>query len=275
MLKDIMVYLDGGAEDEVRLNAAESLAAAHGAFLTGLYCNILPEVVMAGDPGYGTAQVYIDLRDSAVADGDAAEAGLKTRFERRGVNGEVFRLDVFSSQASLRIASEARRADLFVTSRRGTGGIDAGMQEAVLFQSGRGIIFVPPRYKSPSAVKTVLVAWSDTREAARAIGEAMPILQKADKVVLAMVLDDAPEQDQRMPGADMAQHLARHGINVELKPLTGWTHVQEALLNEAKQQGADLIVMGGYGHSRFQQMVMGGVTRHVLEKAAVPVLMAH
>ena len=78
-----------------------------------------------------------------------------------------------------------------------------------------------------------------------------------------------------MPGADIARHLDRHGINVELRQISGWSNPAEALLNEAEKSGAQMIVMGGYGHSRFREWVLGGVTRDILKVATVPVLLAH
>jgi nucleotide-binding universal stress UspA family protein len=86
---------------------------------------------------------------------------------------------------------------------------------------------------------------------------------------------EAPEQEGHEPGADIARHLDRHGVRVEIRHVTGWSDPAEALLNETQKAAADLIVMGGYGHSRFREWILGGMTRDVLSLANVPVLLAH
>lgn len=277
MIKDLLVYLDGRKEDEVRLAYAEQWAAAHDAHLTGLYCNVIPEVMLGGDPGMTGAQVVVEMQNQAIAAGDGAAEKLKTRFGKLGVLNELRRLDVYSSQARRLVAAEARRADLFIGTRpyEHEGG-NPEVLESVLFESGRGCLFVPAVIKPQAEVDTVVVAWRNTREAARALAEAMPVLKKAKKVVVAIVTENgAPEEDQEMPGAGISRHLDRHGVNVELRQITGWDNPAEALLNEVEKNGAQLLVMGGFGHSRFRQWVLGGVTRDILSRAEIPVLMAH
>lgn len=277
MIKDLLVYLDGSKEDEVRLAYAEEIATGHDAFLTGLYVNILPEMMIAGDPGMTAGQVIVEMQNTTIEAGHKVEKALKQRFSTLGVNNELRRLDLFASQAGHAVAAEARRADLFV----GTRPYDHHMAnpevlEAVLFNSGRGCLFVPPVSGPQKDFDTVLVAWRNTREAARALSEATPILRAAKKVIIAIIGEDgSPEQEGEMPGADISRHLDRHGINVELRQITGWSNPAEAILNEVEKSNAKMIVMGGYGHSRFREWVLGGVTRDILKAAEVPVLMAH
>lgn len=275
-MKDLLVHLDGTQEDETRIAHAEALASRHDAFVTGLFCNALPDVIVAGDAGFPATQVVVQLQTNATEAGDKIEETLKARFAKLNVLNELRRIDVFASQAGHAMTLEARNFDMFVATRpynHDTSNPEA--LESVLFHSGRACLFVPPN-SSPKAYDTVLVAWRNTQESARAIGEALPLLQKAKQVVLAMVSEhESPEQDRMAPGADIARHLDRHGIKTEIKELTGWSNPSEALLNEVRISGADLMVMGGYGHSRFRQWVLGGVTRHVLSNADIPVLVAH
>lgn len=276
MIKDLLVYLNGEAEDEVRLAHAEQIAEAHNAYLTGLYCNLIPEMLLTGDPGIAAAQVSVDLQNEAIAAGGPVEEKLRARLDRLGVNHELRRLDLYAGQAGEAVAAEARCADLFVTTRPyGASASQPVLMETVLFASGRGCLLVPPGGK-PVVADTVLVAWRNTREAARALSEALPLMRAARNVIVASVVEDeGPDDDSGMPGADVARHLDRHGVNVDLRQISGWSDPAEALLDAAAQSGAGMIVMGGYGHSRFREWVLGGVTRRILSTAEVPVLLAH
>lgn len=275
-MKDLIVHLDGSEQDETRLAHAESLASRHDAFLTGLLCNVLPDVMIAGDAGYPATQVVVELQNTASEAGDKKQNALVERFRNLGVLNELRRVDAYASQAGHAMTLEARTADLFVATRPyGNNQTAPEPIESVLFHSGRACLFVPPS-STPTPFKTVVVAWRNTQEAARAVAEALPILKAADQVILAIVSEsEAPEQGGTSPGADIARHLDRHGISAEVRELSGWSDPAEALLNEVQKSGADLLVMGGYGHSRFREWVLGGVTRQILTTASIPVLMAH
>ena len=275
-MKDLLVFLDGTSADEARIVQAEALATRHEAFLTGLFCNALPEVMFASEAGMASIDVVSQMQDSSRAEGDAKGEVLATRFSRLSVLNEIRRFDVYASQMGLTLASEARTADLFIASRPyGHHNSHGEALEQVLFNSGRACLFLPPVGET-KAFDTVLLAWRNSRESARAVSEALPMLTAAKKVYIAMVTEDTnPEEEGTMPGADISRYLTRHGIDVELRTLSGWSKVGEALLNEAEKTAADLLVMGGYGHSRFREMVLGGATRDVLTEAELPVLIAH
>jgi len=275
-MKDLLVFLDGTSSDESRIAQAEALASRQDAFLTGLFCNALPEVMFASEAGMASIDVVSQMQDSSRAEGDAKAEALATRFSRLSVLNEIRRFDVYSSQMGLTLANEARTADVFIASRPyGHYNSHAEALEQVLFNSGRACLFVPP-VGDPKPFDTVVLAWRNSREAARAVSEAMPILTKAKQVIVAMATEDGPpEEEGSMPGADISRYLTRHGANVELRTLAKWNHVGEALLNEVERAGADLLVMGGYGHSRFREWVLGGATRDILTRAEIPVLIAH
>lgn len=279
MIKDIVVYLDGSAEDEVRLSFAEALARPFDAHLTGLQAVVMPDVAIAGDAGTGAVQAIVDMQEKARADGAAKSALLEPRMQRSGLSAELRPLVVLANEAGQRVAAEARLADVFVATRPyGYKGGESALDtiETVLFNSGRSCLFVPPAGTPPANYDTVLLAWRNSREAARAVAEALPILKKAKLVAVAIVDESGPsEEARREPGADIAKHLDRHGVTVEIHHIAEWRKVSDALMNEAKAVGADLIVMGGYGHSRFREWVLGGATRDILKSADVPVLVAH
>jgi nucleotide-binding universal stress UspA family protein len=120
-----------------------------------------------------------------------------------------------------------------------------------------------------------MVCWDGSRPAARAIADAMPLLERAGGVELVIVDQERGKQDE-IQGADMGQHLARHGLKVDVKRLPGGNiDVADALLSHASDSGANFIVMGGYGHSRLREFILGGVTHSILRSMTVPVLMAH
>jgi nucleotide-binding universal stress UspA family protein len=275
MIKDIVVHLTGSDEDRVRLAYAEPTARAFGANLTGLQVHVLPELVMITDPT-GSAFLQELLAQSYEAAKPLTDA-LRERFSRLEVPNDVRRIDVYPSTAGAELARETRTADLFIGTRPyGDPTGDVRAEEGVLFQSGRACLFVPPHGTPPEQYATVFVAWKDTREAARAVAEALPFLERARQVVVGLVEEEgASEQFQVAAGGDIGRYLSRHSISVEIRLIAGWADTAEALINEATQVGADMIVMGGYGHSRFREWVLGGVTRDVLSRATVPVLMAH
>jgi nucleotide-binding universal stress UspA family protein len=120
----------------------------------------------------------------------------------------------------------------------------------------------------------VLACWDGSRTAARAIGDAMPFLERAKAVDVVIVAEE--RKSEEMTGANMSAHLARHGVRASVKRIAkGDIHIQDALLSYAADSGADFMVMGGYGHSRLREFILGGVTRGILESMTVPVLMSH
>jgi nucleotide-binding universal stress UspA family protein len=134
---------------------------------------------------------------------------------------------------------------------------------------------VPYIQKAPLKLDEVMVCWDGSRPAARAIADAMPLLQRAGQIEVVIVANERGKRDE-IPGADMGQHLARHGLKVDVKRITGGDiDVADALLSHAADSSADFIVMGGYGHSRLREFVLGGVTHSILRSMTAPVLMSH
>jgi nucleotide-binding universal stress UspA family protein len=170
---------------------------------------------------------------------------------------------------SSEVGVHAYYADLVVIARPESVGQTAappGLAESLVLSSGRPIIVFPPRDKA-SRVRRILVGWNATRESIRAVADAMPLLVEADAVEVLVV-------DQE-PGADIARHLARRGAHVEVRRLaSGGEDAGRLLLSQAAAFGADLLVMGAYGHTQLREWMFGGVTRTVLYEAGLPVLMS-
>ena len=282
MIKDVVVHLDGTPSDDERLKDAESLASASQAHLTGLFTNPLPNfaTLIPIDGGVLAADVIAKLEDDARRQGDLAHQRLVERFGRVGVPNEIRRLDGTPGQLLGPAASEARWADLFVIGRPyGRNGDSQweGLFEAVLFESGHGVLVVPPCRRSSNGIRRVLVCWKDTREATRAVAEATPILEKAARTVILLVDPESPDNRGKSElAADLAKHLDRHGAQVEVVVIESQGRsVSDVILEQAGRISADLIVMGGYGHSRAREWIMGGVTRDLLSSSRFPILMAH
>ena len=152
---------------------------------------------------------------------------------------------------------------------------DEVVDEGVLFDSGRPVIFVPFIQQAGLKLDRVMVCWDGSRAATRAIADALPFLRKAKQVEIVMVANGRSKSDE-IPGADLGQHLARHGLKVEVKRITSPDiDVASTILSYAADSSADMIVMGGYGHSRLREFILGGVTRGLLESMTVPALMSH
>lgn len=275
MIKEIAVHLTGSDEDDVRLAYAGPIAQRFDALISGLLVHRLPDFVSITDPaGSGFLQ---DLLAQSHQRADVAGGALRSKLEAIGARFELRRIDCYPSTVGEELAAEARTADLFLGTR--PYGDPLGqhhVEEVVLFECGRGCLFVPPKGTPPRQYATVFVAWKETREAARAVAEALPFLQQARQVVVGLVEEGgAGEQFRIEAGADIGRYLSRHGVSAEIRKIAGWDRAAEALMNEATQVGADMIVMGGYGHSRLREWALGGVTRDILAGASVPVLMAH
>ena len=282
MIKDILVHLDGNADDELRLQHAEAIANGSQGHLTGLFTNPLADLAafMPLDAGAAAFQVMVDFDEEARRQGNIIQQRLAERFSRLSIPNEIRRVDGTPSQLADRAASEARWSDLFVASRPYHGNGSAKWDElfeAVLFESGRAIYVVPPGRKPAESIRRILVAWRDTRETARAVAEALPFIEKATRTAVLLVdAETGTTDEKRAPEMDIARHLDRHGTKIEVHmPESGDRAVSEVILDQARRISADLVVMGGYGHSRAREWVLGGATLEVLENSEFPVLMAH
>ena len=171
----------------------------------------------------------------------------------------------------------ARRYDLSIVGQPNpeTDERESLFVEAALFDFGRPVLIVPYIQRTALKLDRAMVCWDGGRPAARATADALPFLARTKSVELVTVAR-GPGDRNEIPGADIAHHLARHGLKVELKELVANDiDVPNALLSHAADISADLIVMGGYGHSRLREFVLGGATRGILSSMTAPVLMSH
>jgi nucleotide-binding universal stress UspA family protein len=282
-IKDLLVHLDASPQSSARLALGVELALRQGAHLTGLYALEPPDMsLFYGDPGGFVDAAWVQemitrLEDTARQRAAKVEQNFSERLRRDDVKGEWRLAEGIAAET---VALHTRYADLAILGQRrpedsliSTGNVAA----TAMLSSGRPVLIVPYVGTFAGVGRKVLVGWKATREAARAVNDAMPLLQKAEIVkVLAINPDLGIDGEGDLPAADVALHLARHGIKAEAAHTVA-ADVPEGdiLLNEAADMDADLIVVGGYGHSRAREFFFGGVTRSLLSSMTVPVLFSH
>jgi nucleotide-binding universal stress UspA family protein len=276
MIKDIVVNLRIGEGASPARDYAISVAAAFEAHLTGVAFLYDPIVPVSG-AGYMPADVIeSQQRDNAAASKAAVDRFAKAA-EGAGLSAEPVMLSASLAGVGEQFGRLARRFDLAIVdqAQAETSAIEEVIAEAALFDSGRPVVIVPYIQKGPLKVDRVMACWDGSRTAARAIADAMPFLKRAGRVEVMIVASESGMDDE-LPGADMAEHLARHGLNVDVqRSVAAGVDVADLLLSHAADADIDFIVMGGYGHSRLREFILGGVTRHILQAMTAPVLMAH
>lgn len=279
-LKDLVVLLDTSKQSAIRLELAIALATVHEAHLTGLYVSPPPDLP--------PVRPYLTLEMTPAAERGLAErvereaAGVEASFRRRVDHAGLSRSEwrCAAGDAARVACLHARHADFTVIGQPSDD--DAAVRarrdlaERLIFASGRPILMVPYAGTFPTAGDRVVVAWNGSREATRAVNDALPILQRARQVTVLTVNPHEEEDQGDVPGADIALHLARHGVTVEAAETVGHDiEVADILLSRLADGDADLLVMGAYGHSRLREMILGGATRHILRSMTVPVLLSH
>ncbi len=276
MIKDLVVNLTVGGRRDVAGPFAISIAEMFGAHVAGVafaYEPAIPPTIMGTIPA--------SLIEGQRAENDKAAADAIARFDeaakRAGVSFQSLTMSASVPGAADRFGAMARRFDLAVVGQSDPDALiaDEVIVEGTLFGSGRPVVVVPYIQKSPVKLDRIMVCWDGSRNAARAIADAMPLLARAKSIDVVIVASERPKSDE-IPGADIGQHLARHGFKVEVKRIVATdTDVANTVLSHAADSSADFIVMGGYGHSRLREFILGGATQGILSSMTVPVLMSH
>jgi nucleotide-binding universal stress UspA family protein len=288
MIKDIVVQLSLGERASPAEGYAIYVAAtfhAHVAGIAFLYPPIVPfagvgytpTLAEFGGSSLGAGNIPPEIIEAQQLDNAAAAKAAIKRFAtasaRAGVSVEPLTPGASFAGVGDQFGRIARHFDLSVVEQAEpeTSAIEEKIIEAVLFDSGRPVIVVPYIQKAPLKLDHVMVCWDGSRASSRAIADAM----RARSVEVVIVANERGKQDE-IEGADMGQHLARHGLTVEVKRIVaGEIDVADVLLSHAADAETDFVVMGGYGHSRLREFVLGGVTRSILRTMTAPVLMSH
>lgn len=273
--KTILVHVDHTRHAEARIKAAAQLAITENAHLIGAAMTGLSRFAYL-DSGIDLAAAIIAAEldalnqraNAALAafDAIASSAGVLS-FERRLVNDDPSGgLALLARYADLVVLSQADREDPVARAV-------SGVPEYVVLNGGRPVLILPYAGRFPAIGGNALVAWDESTGATRAVTNALPLLKRAAKVTLAVF--NPADAEGRDPGADIALYLARHGVNCEVVCQRTAIGVGDSLLSMAADLRSDLIVMGGYGHTRFRELLLGGVTATLLKSMTVPVLMSH
>ncbi|MEZ6024044.1 MAG: universal stress protein [Hyphomonadaceae bacterium] len=274
--KDILAPVIALEEDEAALATASELAMKFGAKAAVLILSLhLSSRFM--DQAQPFSAVLADLGAGSQGHAGALRQGIIAWVDRAAREFEVRELTIEDAVDADGVVAHARVADLIVMARASAHDrARRALIEDVLFKSGRPVLLTPEQ-SLPRSWDTILIGWNAKAEVVHAIAGAMPMLQAAKRVVV-VTIDATPTMSghSQTPGHEIAAHLARHGVTVEVRNVDGMGRTEgKALLDEAMAVAADLLVLGAYGHSRAQEFLFGGVTRELLDASPFPLLMAH
>lgn len=284
--RNILVYVDNSPRAAARVEFALALAEQYEAHLTGLFVASPPyitvaEPYMAAGAIAASSEIYYGVRDLIERNAKEACAIFEQAAARYQHRKEYIEWRQQSGLTAEVLCLNARYHDLVVIGQHDSSapvdGLRPDFPQAVVLGCGRPVIVIPYVGDFPAVGKHVMVAWNASREATRALTDALPILRRAQKVTVLTIspeISDAAHGE--VPGADIAQYLARHDVKVEVAQVSAFSRdLGEVLLSTIADHDVDLLVMGLYGHSRLRELVMGGASRTMLAAMTVPVLMSH
>jgi nucleotide-binding universal stress UspA family protein len=277
MIKDIIVNLEHKTARDPARDFAITIAETFDAHIVGVAFAYTPEF-----PGYVMLEFPPDIVAQMIAESEKAALATIERFEaaarRSLVSAEHRLVKTMGEAVPVILATLARRFDLSVFMQSEPNGVDNDdMIEASLFESGRPLIVVPYIQKDGLKLDHVVCCWDGSRAAARAFNDALPLLVKAATVDLLIVLNEKTNSAENViRGAEIAKHLARHDVKVQISTIPAADiDVTNAILSYVADISATLIVMGGYGHAKLREVILGGVTREMLKSMTVPVFISH
>ena len=274
-VKELLIHVDAGKQGAARLETAVHLAALHDAHLVGLH--VVEPLRLPAFIEVGMGRELLDQqREAAWESAEQAERLFVEQSERAGLSAE-WRTD--EGDRFEIVCQHARYCDLVILGQKDPADETAsgGVPERVVLTGGRPVLVVPYAGRFAEVGRRVMVAWDASALATRAVHDALPFLCGADKVVvMAINPKDGSERFGDVPGAAISRHLARHGIKAEAQDAYAPDVAEgEELLSLAADEGVDLLVAGAYGHTRWRELVLGDVTRHLLDYMTMPVLMSH
>jgi nucleotide-binding universal stress UspA family protein len=277
MIKDIIVHLEHRIARDPARDFAITVAETFDAHVAGVAFACTPDF-----PGYMMLEIPSDLLAQMIAESEKAALAAIERFDaaarRSLISAEHRLLKAIGTSAPVILSKLARRFDLSVFMQSEPNGVDNDdMIEASLFESGRPLIVVPYIQKEGLKLDHVVCCWDGSRAAARAINDGLPLLAKATMVDLLIVVNEMTNSAQNeIRGAEMAKHLARHDVKVQIVTISAADFdVTKAILSYVADISGTLIVMGGYGHPKLREVILGGVTRDMLKSMTVPAFMSH
>jgi len=275
-IKNILIHIDSSSSCKHRLNAAIQLALQHKAQLSGIY--VIPDFP---EPTYYEAQISVDI--IAEIDKEALETAKLT--QRKYINiaskaGFSLTVDIVKGNLISVLDDYAKFNDLLVLGQSNPDEsqiMSEALADNLVLEAGTPCLVVPHTSFREFAAKRILVAWNASREAARTLKDALPILTVADYVEVLLVNPPQHEADKdNAHGKSVSSFLVQHGIKPVIEVITGSkTKPGDSIIARASEVSADMIVMGAYGHSRLREIILGGVTRKLLRQMTVPVFISH
>ena len=274
--KDILVHMDSSKSTPARLGAAINLANTWGARLTGAYVLSKPYL-----PAYAEVQISAEILEAQAEamerTSEETEVTFRKATDSAGVKAEWRVLEGATADV---LAIQARYFDLTIVGQTDQDDelfiADHEMPDRLILTSGRPVLIIPYIGTYDTIGKNVMVAWDAGQQASRAVHDALPVLKAADKVTVMVINPKGGVQGTGdLPGADIAEHLSRHGVNAEADHVTSDLEPGDMLLSRIADKSIDLLVMGTYGHARWTELILGGVTNHIFKHMTVPVLTSH
>ncbi len=277
MLKNILAHIPSERSIRPIVDSAISLAIMHAARLDAVSIGFeTANLGLSMDGAAAVAAVYDYEHESALARANAVLAVFETEARNAGISYGLQALTGGAAETAATVGTLARLYDLTVVLQPEPGchTFDNTVPQEILFQSGGPVLFVPYTRKGPFEPKHIGIAWDGSRLAARALRDAVPFLARAQTVTIISV--NEKEMPADVSAATLRAYLARHERTAEIvQMIADRADIQPTILSVAADTGQDLIVMGGYGHSRLNERILGGVTRSMLRCMTVPTLMSH
>ncbi|MBT4888577.1 MAG: universal stress protein [Rhodospirillales bacterium] len=279
-MKDILVHLDDSEACTHRIRTAISLAGKHDAHVAGvalmIKSTIADYISEALPAGFHEAQ-----REAVETSAKKAIDRFVEAAEEAGISYSTDTIHKSAAKIPNALAFHARHTDITILGqvdhKRSGKNFNTALMEAALFESGRPVYLVPYVGKKIQPVKTAVIAWDGSAKAARSVNDAIPLLQDREEIIILVInADERKGAHGKKPGSDIAAHLAHYNVNAKVERMTVTDiDIDRAILNFLADSGADLLVMGAYGHSRLREKAFGGVTNNILKEMTTPVLMSN
>jgi len=278
-IRDMVLNLSLGRTDDATIDYAVSLAGAFDAHLAAVafVYEEVPIAMLGDDIAAQWVEGVEELRREARSAAKAALARFDKLARGAGLSTEARMVDTTFTEAGDEFGRIARRFDLALVrqAEAASSRPDDLIIQAALFDAGRPVLIVPYIQKGDARLDRILICWDGSRPAARAIADSLPFLRRA-KAIEIVTIGGRVKSEETMTGGDITDHLRRHGLSVATKNIVAPdVDVPSTILSHAADCAADMLVMGGYGHSRLREFVLGGTTRGILATMTVPTLMSH
>jgi len=270
-LASVLVHVSDNNRSPVWTGVALGIAERHDAHLIGLYA-VAPSQLPTQIYGYVPPELIERYREDAAVTAEEAKAAFVKTCSQTTVANEWRQVDGYARDT---LVVHSRYSDLSVIgqSEGDTNAETGGLADTMVLSTGRPVLVIPYSGDFKTIGETLLVAWNGTKEAARVVHDALPFMKAAKNTFIVGV--DADNEDH-IAGADVATYLSRHGVTVEVHNVVApEISVGDALLDAVSDFGCDMLVMGGYGHSRLRELAFGGATRQILNQMTVPTLLSH